>query len=122
MIASDVIARDESTSLLADTLHEFLIYSIELMVLESIAVGGIRDSDPLRSRATDIVTNCEYDIMLDPSSLGISLRNLYHLRIDITRCDRILATRVDLAQSVISDFLQEFTVMESEFLYSVFSL
>jgi hypothetical protein len=41
LIASDVIARDESTSLLADALHEFLIYSIELMVLEAIAIGRI---------------------------------------------------------------------------------
>jgi hypothetical protein len=43
--------------LLADTLHEFLIYSIELMILEAIAIGRIGDDDPFRSRTTDVVTD-----------------------------------------------------------------
>jgi hypothetical protein len=57
LIFPDVIARDESTSLFVDALHEFLIYSIELMVLEAIAIGRIGNDDPLRYRTADIVTD-----------------------------------------------------------------
>jgi hypothetical protein len=57
LIASDVVARDESASLLTDTFHEFLIYGIELMVLEAIAIGRIGNDDPLRYRTADIVTD-----------------------------------------------------------------
>ncbi len=114
LVFADIIARDESTSLLTYIFDELGIDRLDLIVLQSVPIWRIGDDDPLRYWASHVVSDRESDISIHSCSLCVGSCYSYHLRIYICPCDGIFATWIDLAASRILHLLQQPTIVESE--------
>lgn len=101
--------------------NKFSIDFIDLTILKAISVWRIGDNDSFGNWIFYKISCRKIDIIENSSSFGISLRYLYHLRIDITRYDRIFSTWIDLASRSILYIQEYFCIEKSEFFYTKMS-